>query len=472
RFDAPRGVRTATVAGRQMALDRSLLQDLAAGFAGRAGAQGAGQERFAEDRFGAERHSGDWLGGVRLEDGRPLRAAGQRPSSGRGALLDGFSYALSPLSPAAGGGGWSIWGRIDSGEFSGTSDGVEFDGSKSNAWLGFDRRSEAGILSGMAFSSTGADADYTLGKFGAAIETSLSIVLPYVEISTDDGVAGHIMLGVVSGDATLTQTDQMEGTADLSMYLMSAGGSWPAAEFGSATLSWAGDISFSTLQTSGSELAALRDLSASSMQIRGGAELVHSGFGEAVTATPRIALQLRHDAGDGITGTGVELSAGLRMLSASERLSVDLSARSLTTHSAEDLSDWGAGLQLRLHPKGGGEGLGFALGPTWGNAEDDDLLERDDAFGLDGADLRRRQVRAQHRGMAGNIGYGLRTLGGLLTPYSEYRYTGGEYGGARQVAGVKFADGERLDLRLFSERQVSGRGETRSRLAVELQRRF
>ncbi|MBF2755455.1 MAG: hypothetical protein ISN29_09400, partial [Gammaproteobacteria bacterium AqS3] len=76
------------------------------------------------------------------------------------------------------------------------------------------------------------------------------------------------------------------------------------------------------------------------------------------------------------------------------------------------------------------------------------------------------------RGVAGSIGYGLRTLGGMLTPYSEYRYTGGEYGGARQVAGVKFADGERLDLRLFSERRVSARGETRSRLAVELRRRF
>ena len=37
--------------------------------------------------------------------------------SGRTALLESFSYAFSP--DAAGGSGWSVWGRIDTGEFSG-----------------------------------------------------------------------------------------------------------------------------------------------------------------------------------------------------------------------------------------------------------------------------------------------------------------------------------------------------------------
>ncbi|MBF2755851.1 MAG: hypothetical protein ISN29_11435, partial [Gammaproteobacteria bacterium AqS3] len=67
RFDAGRGVRTATVAGQQLTLDRSLAGDLAASFAARAGVQDASQGRFAEDRFGAERHSGEWLGGIPLD---------------------------------------------------------------------------------------------------------------------------------------------------------------------------------------------------------------------------------------------------------------------------------------------------------------------------------------------------------------------------------------------------------------------
>ena len=140
-------------------------------------------------------------------------------------------------------------------------------------------------------------------------------------------------------------------------------------------------------------------------------------------------------------------------------------------HSAEDLSDWGAGVQLRYNPDSGGEGLEFAVGPTWG-VPDDDLLERDGAFGLDEADRQRRQLRGRDRGLAGSIGYGLRTLGGMLTPYSEYRFRSGDYGSTRQVAGFRFSDSETLELKLFSERQISGLGQTRSRLAVELQKRF
>ncbi|MBF2753660.1 MAG: hypothetical protein ISN29_00110, partial [Gammaproteobacteria bacterium AqS3] len=71
RWDAERLGRSATLAGRAVALDRSALQDLAAGFASAAGSGSAQQDRFAGDRFGAERHSADWLGGVPLDAGRP-----------------------------------------------------------------------------------------------------------------------------------------------------------------------------------------------------------------------------------------------------------------------------------------------------------------------------------------------------------------------------------------------------------------
>ena len=102
------------------------------------------------------------------------------------------------------------------------------------------------------------------------------------------------------------------------------------------------------------------------LQLRGGMEWAHNGLGSYWTAMPRIGLQLRHDSGDGVTGTGVEMTAGMNVLSGSERLSLDLNFRTLATHSAEDLSDWGAGLQLRYSPGAGGAGLEFALGPTWG----------------------------------------------------------------------------------------------------------
>ena len=67
---------------------------------------------------------------------------------------------------------------------------------------------------------------------------------------------------------------------------------------------------------------------------------------------------------------------------------------------------------------------------------------------------------------------GCGALGGVLTPYSEYRITGGADGTARRIAGVRFSGSETLQLSLFGERQTLGRGETRSQLSVELRRLF
>ena len=53
-------------------------------------------------------------------------------------------------------------------------------------------------------------------------------------------------------------------------------------------------------------------------------------------------------------------------------------------------------------------------------------------------------MQGQDRGLSGSIGYGLLTLGGLLTPYSEYRFSSGEFGSIRQVTGVRFSDGDAL----------------------------
>ncbi|MBF2755479.1 MAG: hypothetical protein ISN29_09520, partial [Gammaproteobacteria bacterium AqS3] len=417
-----------------------------------------------------------------LEDGRPLHSgagATAAAASARGAaLLDGFSYALSPEE--AGGAGWSIWGRTGSSGFSrdgdadaasGAGGDIPFDGAQRSVWLGFDRRTDGGVLSGVAYASSSSDSDHELREFDAGMETDLSIVLPYMEISTDGGPSAHLMVGLVDGEATLNQTGGIEGSAALSMYLVVAGGSRPAAQLKNSTLSWSADLNFSRLSTSEAELAALRDISVSSMRFRGGVELAHSGLGRTWTAMPSLGVRLRHDTGDGVTGTGIELNADMQVLNSSKRFGFGFGVRMLTAHSDDEFSDWGAGLQLHLNPGSSGEGLEFALGPTWG-AQDDALLDRDEAFRLGASDLRNRRMRQRGRGLAGSLGYGLRTLGGLLTPYSEYRLTSGEHGGGRQVAGVRFLDGNGVDLRLFSERRILARGKVRSRLAVELQRRF
>ncbi|MBF2755464.1 MAG: hypothetical protein ISN29_09445 [Gammaproteobacteria bacterium AqS3] len=464
RWGAERSGRSATLAGRSVALDRSALQDLAAGFAGAAGS--GQQSRFAGDRFGAERHSADWLGGVPLDAGRPLRSAGERtPPSRQSALLGGFSYALSPeLGRVT---GWSVWGRTDTRGFSGSLDDGEYDGSQSSFWLGLDHRGDGGALSGLAYSSSSAEADYTMGEDAGLLETDLSAVMPYIELAGDNGATSRMLIGLGSGEATLTQTDRTKGSTDLTMYLLALVGSWPAAEFASSTLSWSGDLGFGALEPDDVPAApALDGLGAERLRIRAGLQLMHEGFGSSWTATPKLALMLRQDSGDGATGSGVELTAGMQVISTSGRLSVDVNVRSLLSHGAEDYSDSGSSLQLRLSTRTDGSGLAFSVGPHWGSAEGE-LLRGAGALGA-----QRQTGRQTGRGVMADIGYGLRALGGLLTPYSEYRHTGGSGGSTRQVAGVRFSDSDTLEFSLFSERLMQPRGESRSHLALELQRRF
>ncbi|MBF2755474.1 MAG: hypothetical protein ISN29_09495 [Gammaproteobacteria bacterium AqS3] len=60
-------------------------------------------------------------------------------------------------------------------------------------------------------------------------------------------------------------------------------------------------------------------------------------------------------------------------------------------------------------------------------------------------------MRGGDRGLAGSLGYGLRAFGGMLTPYTERRFTSGNAGSIRQVAGVRFSDSEALEFSLLSE---------------------
>ncbi|MBF2753876.1 MAG: autotransporter outer membrane beta-barrel domain-containing protein, partial [Gammaproteobacteria bacterium AqS3] len=393
-------------------------------------------------------------------------------SAGASALLSSFSYALAPNTE--GGESWSVWGRLDSRDFSGsTVDDAEFDGSQSGFWFGFDTGTAGGAAFGLAFGSTSADSSYTLGgRFSGNLDTTMTTVLPYLELTGEGGASARAILGLGSGEVTLMQTSRREVKADVSMELMTISGSWPVAELGSFMLSWEGDLGMSSLKPdTGREANPLDGLDVDTTRFRGGMELEHGGFGSGWSTVPRFGLSVRHDGGDGATGTGVELTAGLQMRSSEQRLSLDISFRTLGMHSSEDLTDTSLSVEFRLNSQPGGEGASFTLGPYWGAARDD-LLDREEAFRLDRHDLQSRRQRQHERGVAANFAYGLRALGGMLAPYSEYDFISGEYGSTRQIAGLKFSGADTLELRLFSERQVFGNSPTRSKLAVELRKQF
>ena len=179
-------------------------------------------------------------------------------------------------------------------------------------------------------------------------------------------------------------------------------------------------------------------------------------------------MMVRQDSGDGITGIGIELSAGAK-LSAGDRFNVDLSMRWLGSHTASEVQEFGASLEMQLKARDPlGRGLSLGIRPEWG-ALQDGVLERDEAFRPDRTGLINSN-RAQKGALTANFGFGMSAFGGLLTPYTEYRITQGDYASARYTTGLRFTDGEDLEARLFNEISTGQGRQDTSRIGLELKK--
>ena len=125
----------------------------------------------------------------------------------------------------------------------------------------------------------------------------------------------------------------------------------------------------------------------------------------------------RGDWGDGATGTGLELAAGVRYRNHPRRLGIDAGIRALAAHSAEDAAERSANLTFWILPKA--DGTGWQASLAWRRGASDARL---DTLGgsapwiapsgsLPGAEP---QWFAQSR-----LGYGIRLQKGFATPFVE-----------------------------------------------------
>ena len=80
--------------------------------------------------------------------------------------------------------------------------------------------------------------------------------------------------------------------------------------------------------------------------------------------TPWGELGLRHDGGDGETGSGLEVGGGLRYQHPAG-LIAEGRARRLAMHEGT-IREWGVGVLLRFDPGMVGRGLSVSLAPSWG----------------------------------------------------------------------------------------------------------
>ena len=364
-------------------------------------------------------------------------------------LLTESNFSL-PLNSARGG-TWSIWGRGDWRGFEGTTDIGDYDGSQRAGYLGVDKWLNERLMAGLALSHSTSETDYTIEDEGGRIDTSLTSIWPYLQNTMDNGAQLRLVLGIGKGEVEHYPTGEANEKTDLTMRAVSVAGKLPVAQPGDFTLSATAAASLADMKTEGlASVAAINGLHVSSWNLRAGLEAKHEGFPVSDTQwtlTPRVALALRQDGGDGVTGTGAELSGGLRLAAPDSRFALDASGYWLALHSQDGTKEWGASVEARFSPGEGGEGLSLSVEPAWGVPYQAGVLASEDLF-----EEERRANNLGRLSLTAHAGYGFALPSGLLTPFAEFTLPG-EAEATRYAAGLNFAAPGGLDAKLSGERQ-------------------
>ena len=377
-------------------------------------------------------------------------------------VLAGSSFRL-PLAAANGdraGGEPVVWGRGDRQALENTDSAFAWDGTVLTGQLGIDGCPREDLLTGLALSRSIGEFDYSDGTGSSPVrgdyESRMTSVHPYLGWTSPQGLGLWATVGYGWGEIEIEDAQAGRQTSDTSLKTAAMGASGPVLsdgsliEGGTTTLKLKGEASVAQVEVEGNnELIEEQTVNANRLRLalEGSHEQALASGG---SLTPSLELGLRHDGGDGITGTGIEIGGGLRYRDPAAGLTIEGNGRVLAGQS--DYREWGLGGSLRLDPGAEGRGLSFSLFPTWGETSsgverlwDQDVAElaTDDGTANDNVP----QMR-----LDGELGYGFGAFGGrgLLTPYGGVSLAG--EGSQRYRIGSRFEIGSSLNLSLEGER--------------------
>ena len=339
-------------------------------------AGGAGTHEVPDAGIARHRWSGP-MGGARSVgwSGRELPESGIRggrpgTTPRRGAVPLSFSFDSTPAGPTVP--AWSVWARGDTQRFESGTDQTSHDGTLAAVHLGADARFGE-WLAGVSVASTSAEADYRFARSVDAcggggtgegrVDAGLTSVHPYAGRRVGRGWV-WAALGAGRGEASVERCGTgRRDEADLSMRLAALGGRHPFAGGERLEVSVVEEIGVLEL-TTGDAPGPVGDRAVSVGQARLGLEAAGVAAADrAGSLTAFVRAFARGDWGDGATGTGLELAAGLRYRNPPRRLGIDIGFRGLAVHSAEDAAEHGADLAFSILPRADGTGLQGSL--TW-----------------------------------------------------------------------------------------------------------
>ncbi len=267
-------------------------------------------------------------------------------------LLAGSAFALTS-APSDTGGSYAIWGQGAWTRFAGQDGAWNVDGDTLGGTLGMDWAQGSWIL-GVAVSHTRGEGDSASTKHQGNLESSLTLVTPYVGVDVTERVTLWGTLGYGRGTLTLTLPTEPEVETDTALLLAAGGMRGQLREpdpTGGLALAVRSEARFLRTTAEGAEAQGLDDVEANVGLFRLGLEGTwRRPLAEGGSLVPRLDLGLRQDTGDAETGLGLEVRGGIRWEAPARGLTLDMTGQTLLAHSDREFETWGGTATVQWDP--------------------------------------------------------------------------------------------------------------------------
>ena len=347
--------------------------------------------------------------------------------------LDGQEFVL-PFNAAKGETKSTVeaWGRGDYRNLEGGDDRpTQWDGDLVSIHVGVDWEVRPGLLAGVMMSWSDGKFDYRNrgDPREGTYDSELTSVHPYVSwMSFENALQVWATAGYGRGEIEINDGSG-KYSSDTRLKTVAVGASTVLASehntimFGTSTLRLKAEGNVTEIKADGGN--GINPLTADVERARvvlEGRHVCERGPGEWLI--PWIEVGARHDGGDGLTGTGMEIGTGVRYSNAAKGLTVEGEARYLINHS-DDYDEWGFHGEIRVDPGADGRGLSFSLAPSLGHRQRNIAS----LWARDGPDMRSTGEHGSVESrLDAQLEYGLPAVEGrgLLTPYAHLSFAGGD----------------------------------------------
>ncbi|MYD46217.1 MAG: hypothetical protein F4W92_07695 [Gammaproteobacteria bacterium] len=302
---------------------------------------------------------------------------GKRSGSYLSNWLAEGSYFVLPLNAAHGGNGFlshfTLWANADHRKLSDENMQVmAYDGNVTSANIGIDRKVGENLVGGVSMTFASGTVDYEDPEAAMGeLSTSISSINPYLGWQMADNARVWAAAGFGWGEVEFTESTNSQAS-DLSQTMFAAGidlslmSSENLLKGGTTSIKLKGQSAFTTADVDEGVSLEQTSLDASRHRVSFKGLYERKLKSEAVI-TPSIEAGWRIDGGDGTTGNGLEVGAGLGY--SAGRLVLKLNSQTLLTHSdVDDFEDWSFRGMIAFQPSSDGHGLSMSLGSSWGLA--------------------------------------------------------------------------------------------------------